>query len=157
MTCFFQIILFQARISYLPAFFLLIMSANSSLSTLSPSRTHHIILNIISLIGTLIGTAVSFVLLAGVLLRRKTLLNVGLILCTNSYIVVFFLGIFELMHHAKVVQGDFGISIVERETLQCRVEAYIVFSLLSAVYLACVLQVSRRFVHVRVQRVCRLV
>lgn len=102
----------------------------------------HAIINIISLIGTAIGTSIAFVILATILLRKKTLSNVRLILCTNNYVLVFLLGIFELLHHLQVLQGDFGLAVVDEETWRCRIQAYIVFSLLSAVYLACVLQVS---------------
>ena len=113
----------------------------SSTDTMS-SPTVHVILNIISLITTIIGVLLSFGLLVGVLFRRKTLHDVQLLLCTNNYILVFFLGIFEFIHNVNTLCGDFGLLVIDEETFKCRVEAYILFSFMSAVYLACVLQVS---------------
>ena len=111
----------------------------------SSTSTVHVVLNIISIKATLIGTVLSFAILSGVLLRRKTFHNAQLILCTNNYILVFLLGIFELMHCVTVLRGDFGLMVDKGETVQCRIQAYILFSLISAVYLACVLQVINLF------------
>lgn len=102
----------------------------------------HVVLNLISLMATIVGTFVSFVMLTGVLLRRKTLRNARLLLSTNNYLTVFVLGIVELMDFVNVIQGDFGISVIDDETIGCRIRGYIIFSLLSAIYLAYVLQVS---------------
>ncbi len=127
-------------------YFLLVMANNSfsSLSNISYTPTVHVIFNIISLTATTMGTLLSFVILVGVLLRKKTFHDVRLLLCTNNYILVFFLGIFELIHNVNTLRGDFGLLVIDDSTIECRIEAYILFSLISAVYLACVLQVSHR-------------
>ncbi|UJR37496.1 hypothetical protein I4U23_030199 [Adineta vaga] len=109
-------------------------------NTAVPTPIAHVILNIISLIATIIGTSFSFVILTSVLLRRETLTNVRLLLCTNNYILVFFVGIFEFIHLVTIMRGDFGISVIDEETLGCRIQGYILFSLISTVYLACTLQ-----------------
>jgi hypothetical protein len=44
-----------------------------------------------------------------------------------------------------VLRGDLGLIMNEGETTQCRIFAYILFSLISTVYLACVLQVIDLF------------
>jgi len=123
------------------------MTNNSSSSLLNtPSTpTAHVILNIISLAASIMGTLLSFVILTGVLLRKKTFHDVRLLLCTNNYILVFVFGIFVLMDIVNTLRGDFGLLIIDENTLGCRIEAYILFSLISAIYLACVLQVSHRY------------
>jgi hypothetical protein len=120
-------------------------NSSSSLSNTSPSPAVHVILNIISLTTTAVGTLLSLVILTSVLLRRKTLHDVQLLLCTNNYILVFALGICELMDNVTTLRGDFGLLVIDENTLGCRIQAYILFSLLSAVYLACVLQVSHKY------------
>lgn len=122
----------------------MVNNSSSSLSNITSSPISHIILTILSLTATTIGTVLSFLMLAGVLLRKKTFHDVQLLLCTNNYLLVFFAGIFEFMDNLNTVQGDFGLLIIYEETVQCRIQAYILFSLMSAVYLACVLQVSYR-------------
>ena len=102
----------------------------------------HVTLTIISLIATIIGTAVSFMILTCTLLRKETFTNVRLMLCTNNYIAIFFVGIVEIVHLIIVTQSDFGIAVINIEILGCRIRVYILFSCLSVVYLACVLQVS---------------
>jgi hypothetical protein len=126
-------------------FFLFIIMSNNASSSLFntvPTPKIHVILNIISLIATALGTLISFMILVGLLLRKKTLHDVPLLLCTNNYVVVFLLGIFEFMHNLNTLQGDFGLWIIDHNILLCQIQAYIVFSFISAVYLACVLQVS---------------
>ncbi|CAF1368288.1 unnamed protein product [Adineta ricciae] len=108
--------------------------------TVVHTPTLHVILTIISLIATIIGTAISFMILTCTLLRKETFTNVRLMLCTNNYIAVFFVGIVEIVHLVIVTQSDFGITVINIETLGCRIRAYILFSCLSVVYLACVLQ-----------------
>jgi hypothetical protein len=120
-------------------------NSSSSLSNTPSTPTAHVILNIISLTASTTGTLLSFAILTGVLLRKKTFYEVQLLLCTNNYILVFAFGILELMHNVNTLRGDFGLLIIDEETLGCRIEAYILFSIISAVYLACVLQVSHRY------------
>src|SRR5262245_44004838 len=116
-------------------FFFIAMANNSysSLSNTPSSPTIYVILNIISLTSTTIGTLLSFMILTGFLLRKKTFNDIQLLLCTNNYIIVFILGIFEFMHNLNTFRGDFGLLVIDEETLTCRIQAYILFSLLSAV------------------------
>jgi hypothetical protein len=119
---------------------------SSALSNTLSTPTVHIVLNIISLIASTIGILLSFSILAGALLRRKTFHDVQLLLCTNNYILVFCLGIFEFIQNVNTFRGDFGLVIMDEETFECRFLGYVLFSLTSAVYLACVLQVSYRYI-----------
>lgn len=115
---------------------------NNTSSSITP--TLYVIINIVSLSTTIIGTCLSCMILLTLLLRKKTIRNVPLLLCTNNYILVFFLGIFEMMHNIDTLRGDLGLLKNHEEIIRCRIQAYIVFSLISAVYLACVLQVSEK-------------
>lgn len=121
------------------------MDGNSSLASTDAliTPTVHVIINIISLVATVSGTCLSFVILTGLLLREKTFHSVPLMLCTNNYILVFFLGIFEMIHNIDTLRGDLGLVKGSTDIGRCRIQAYVVFSLLSAVYLACVLQVKQ--------------
>ena len=107
-----------------------------------PTPKLHVVINIISLSATTFGTLISFIILVGFLLRRKTFRDVPLLLCTNTYAIVFVVGMLEFIHNLNTFQGDFNLRIINQNISICRIEAYIEFSLLSAVYLACVLQVS---------------
>jgi hypothetical protein len=121
-------------------------NSSSALSNTVSSPTVHIVLNIISLIATAIGTLISFIVLVGVLLRRKTFHDVQLLLCTNNYMLVFLLGILQLIHNVNTLRGDFGLLVMDEETIGCRFLGYMLFSLISAVYLACILQVNYRYI-----------
>jgi hypothetical protein len=120
----------------------MINNTTSSLFNTISTPEIYVILNIISLIATASGTLISFMILVCFLLRKKTFHDVPLLLCANNYLIVFFFGIFEFMHNLNTLQGDFGLWIIDHNILLCRIQAYIVFSLVSAVYLGCVLQVS---------------
>ena len=82
-------------------------------------------------------------MLFGVLLRDRIIHETHLILCTNNYLAVFLLGIFALIHNVTVLRGDFHLGANESETMTCRIQAYIEFSLVFAVYLSCILQVRQ--------------
>ncbi len=122
-------------------------NSSSSLSNITSTPKIYVVLNIISLSATTTGTFLCFLMLTGVLLRKKTFHDVQLLLCTNSYIIVFFLGVFEFKHNLNTLLGDFGLLVMNKETLECRILGYILFSLISAVYLACVLQVSYIYIY----------
>ena len=125
-------------------FSFLIMSNHSFYlaSNTSSTSTLHIIFNLISLTATALGTFISFVILICVLLRKRTFKDVPLLLCTNNYLLVFVLGISELLHNVNTLRGDLEFLIMDKTTVMCRIHAYIQFSLVSAVYLACILQVG---------------
>ena len=119
------------------------INSTSPSSGMSITPTVYVIINIISLSTTILGTCLSCVILTTLLIRKKTFRSVPLLLCTNNYILVFFLGVFEFMHNVDTLRGDLGLVKNDEEIIRrCRIQAYIVFSLLSAVYLACVLQAS---------------
>ena len=107
------------------------MAYNTSSSFLVPGYppTIHIILNMISLLATFIGTSISFVMLFSVILRKKIVRDTNLVLCANNYLAVFLLGIFELIHDVNVLRGDFHLGANKSETMACRILAYIQFSL----------------------------
>lgn len=135
------LISFSLHIFQIPLLTVMINNTSSLFNTISTPKIH-VILNIISLTATTSGTLISFTILVCFLLRKKTFHDVPLLLCANNYVIVFFLGIFEFMGNLSTLQGDFGLWILDQNILLCRIQAYIVFSLISAVYLACVLQVS---------------
>lgn len=118
---------------------------NSSLvlpiNTLQTS-TIYIILNLISLTATIFGLIISFIGLTTALLRTKVFRNVPLLLCANNYLLVFALGIIELSHNIDTFRGDFGLLESSENIIKCRLKAYFIFSLISAVYMACILQVN---------------
>lgn len=123
-------------------------NSSSSLSNIKPTPTIHVILNIISLLATTTGTFLCFLMLTGVLLRKKTFHDIQLLLSTNSYITVFFVGIFVFQQNLNTLRGDFGFLVMDKESLECRIIGYILFSFLFTVYLSCVLQVSHKHTYI---------
>ncbi len=103
----------------------------------------HIILNIISLIITFLGLIISTFILIIVYLRRKHFYDVKSLLCINNYLIVFFIGILLLFQNIYILKEDFRLNSIEYETLGCRIRGYILFSFLSAMYQAFVLQVIK--------------
>ncbi len=144
MSFFYNLVTFTTLFRLRRVFITMADNASFSLSNTSSTPTVHVILNIISLVATATGTLLSFAILAGVLLRKKTFHDVQLLLCTNNYILVFALGVVELMDMVNTLQGDFGF-LINVNLLGCKIQGYIIFSLTSAVYLSCVLQVSHRY------------
>lgn len=128
------------------------MANNSSFSfsNTTSTPTVYFIINIISLSASASGTFICFMILVGVLLRRKTFRDVQLLLCTNNYLLVFVLGVLELKDNVNTLRGDLGLFLNDKTTVRCRIEAYILFSCMSAVYLAYILQVSHRC------KICRI-
>jgi hypothetical protein len=108
---------------------------------MSNSSLFHRILNIISLILTSFGLIFSFLILIRIYFRRKFFCNVKSLLCINNYLLVFLLGIILLLLNIDVFKADFGYFIIQHETFGCRIKGYFLFSLLSAIYQAFILQV----------------
>ncbi|UJR19736.1 hypothetical protein I4U23_022870 [Adineta vaga] len=97
-------------------------------------------INILSLIISILGTITTMIILICILLRRKTLYNIQLLLCTNNYIVLFLLGILTFTINIRIFQGDLNEFNNEKETLICRIQSYIFYAFMSAVYLSFILQ-----------------
>lgn len=117
---------------------------------MTKTSTIHIILNIISLIATILGLLISFLVLTTALLRRKLFGNVPLLLCANNYLLVFSLGVIEFLHNITTLRGDFGLVQSNKNMSICRLKAYFIFSLISAVYMGCILQVN----HINLKENC---
>ncbi|CAF1550066.1 unnamed protein product [Adineta ricciae] len=106
-------------------------------------------INIISLTITIFGTIIALIVLIYILLRRKTLYNIQLLLCANNYLLLFILGILTLTINIRIYHGDLKEVNNEKETLSCRMNSYIFYVFMSAVYLAFILQATFRL--------CRLI
>jgi len=94
-----------------------------------------------SLVINVLGLIITILILTFILLRRKTLYDTQLILCCNNYILLLALGISTLILNIRVLRGDLNSTNDEIETLECRILSYIIYSLISAVYIAFALQV----------------
>ncbi len=105
------------------------------------SSLFHRLLNIISLTLNIFGLIFSFIILIIIYFRRKSFLNIKSLLCINNYFLVFCLGIILLLQTTDVFRADFGYLIIQHETFACRIKGYLLFSFLSAIYLAFILQV----------------
>jgi hypothetical protein len=64
-----------------------------------------------------------------------------MLLCANNYFLVFALGILVFAQNIQILRGDLDQFTDEEETLGCRIQGYIFFSFISAVYQAFALQV----------------
>ncbi|CAF0770677.1 unnamed protein product [Adineta ricciae] len=106
-------------------------------------------INIISLTITIFGTIIALIVLICILLQRKTLYNIQLLLCANNYLLLFILGILTLTINIRIYHGDSKEVNNEKETLSCRMNSYIFYVFMSAVYLAFILQATFRL--------CRLI
>jgi hypothetical protein len=59
----------------------------------------------------------------------------------NHYYRLIIISLFFLFQNIQIFKGDFELIIIKYETLGCRIDGYILFSLLSAMYQAFILQV----------------